>query len=690
MGLKLAHFGKRGLTKESIIACGLEVVTWDGMIREARTGSKLLRVDADRIPYHGLDGQPLRYERSGTNGVRFRRHIVGNSKEPKYLSPQGSGALAYLPPRADVNWGNVAHDPTVEICITEGEYKAIVSNQCDGPLTLALGGVWMFRNKNKTDFCSPLDQFIWKGREVYLAFDADAESTKAEPFKPSVKQALISLVNMLRDRGAIVKIVNFTETEQWSPGKKLGLDDYLLEGGDWGSLGATEANLGIDPDLMAMMEKYALYRGSGPHILSLEDNIRFTRTEFIMSVENDKRMLHPTTGKQVRTAELFYDHPDAPTFKKYVFDPSLSPGLDAERSLYNGWPGMSVEPVEDAEVTEVYEQYMKRMCGQHFDYVVSWWAHTIQRPWEKTTIALLCKGAVNGSGKSLMGAIHGNVFGPQLFHGSMSLEDVVSDNFNTPLANKILVQCDEAGIFYKGVGDKLLNFISNPSIDIEPKGVDKYTLANLIRLFITTNSDMPMRLTEHNRRMFVWEPGVTQADARGEWGDWLRERAVKVLLGPKGASGVLAYLMNVDVSEWDPQKPALMTDEARELIEVSATKTQNLASLLYDRLNAEEHPWVFVSSELAARFRNVFATFTGVVKAGGGQKARDQYTSNKLLTKGSFYELKTRNVELRRDGDSNLWPVAGQLASDTKKMTCLRVEAICVELESGTSHNDKY
>ncbi len=186
------------------------------------------------------------YFRPGTSEVRDYRlrrdqpdlvRVEGQLKEKaKYLSPPGRSNMIYFPP------GCTLHDlgnKDIPIVITEGEKKALAMSRlawhelgdaAESPRFLALGlsGVWNFRGViGKTDdakgnrrpvkgMIPDFDLIEWKGREVSILFDQNAETNE------KVATARRVLAKELTVLGASVHIIKCPEVDGCN-----GIDDVL-------------------------------------------------------------------------------------------------------------------------------------------------------------------------------------------------------------------------------------------------------------------------------------------------------------------------------------------------------------------------------------------------------------------------------------------------------------------------------
>jgi Domain of unknown function (DUF3854) len=367
----VTHFARRGLTQAEVTQLKLTLV--DAAQMEGELGFKVYpRVQADRIPFFDIDGSELLTDNK-QHAVRFRRNLPREgSQDRKYLSKKDSGSFAYLPQLDSIDWPTIAANPDEPLVITEGEYKA--ARACkEGITTVGLGGVW--NTKGRHGLVTPLHKFAWDGRTVCVVFDADTESTPDKPFKSGVEKALTQFCAMLEARKATVFVLFIAKTKTFKAGAKMGLDDYLNAGGTWDELFATRASPQMEPQLAAMFERYAVAKTTKAHVLDLSTGNQYAPSEFTSIVESNKWRKNHDTGKMVRVAQDFLNHPERPEFDRYAFDPNSDGGLDQERRVFNHWPGIPVQPKHDAEHEATYVRFMQKMCGQHFDYIVNWFAH---------------------------------------------------------------------------------------------------------------------------------------------------------------------------------------------------------------------------------------------------------------------------------------------------------------------------
>jgi predicted P-loop ATPase len=185
------------------------------------------------IPYFAPGSQQVREYRLRRDHPDLESGPDGALKvRQKYLSPPGRGNMLYLPPDCE------EHDlknPELPIVLTEGEFKTLALsrlarwNNAGTPRFLPIGiaGVFNWRgivgkatgaDGHPLYIKGPipdLDWIQWKGRNVTIAFDADAGT------KEQVRFARADLARHLRQRGAVVGFY------QWELAQGKGIDDHL-------------------------------------------------------------------------------------------------------------------------------------------------------------------------------------------------------------------------------------------------------------------------------------------------------------------------------------------------------------------------------------------------------------------------------------------------------------------------------
>jgi hypothetical protein len=263
----------------------------------------------------------------------------------------------------------------------------------------------------------------------------------------------------------------------------------------------------------------------------------FNRTHAAWKMQVGKRS-EPVTA-------MWMEHPSRRTYERIVF----APKGDAGSRFYNLWRGFSVEPAASADhpaVKQWLEHCLQNICqgdARLNAWLVGFFAHMVQRPWEKPLVALVFKGGKGVGKNALVGAV-GNLLGGHYLLSSN--RRYLVGNFNGHLENLLLFVLDEA--FWSG--DKqaegtLKDLITGLTHVIEHKGKEPYAVANLTRIAIIGNESWLVPASHDERRFAVFDVG----DGRKQDRSFFQELARGMEGG--GAGALLRHLLDVDISQLD-------------------------------------------------------------------------------------------------------------------------------------------
>jgi hypothetical protein len=214
-------------------------------------------------------------------------------------------------------------------------------------------------------------------------------------------------------------------------------------------------------------------------------------------------------------SELWMESKKRREFDGLVFMPEQT----APERFYNLWRGFAYAPaakyVSHPAVEAFLDHTRQNICGGNETlsrWLVGYFAHLVQRPWEKPLVALVFRGA-KGVGKNApierVGALLGGHF------LLTSNRRYLIGNFNGHLENCLLFTLDEA--FWSG--DKqaegtLKDLITGREHVIEHKGKEPYTVSNKTRVVIIGNEEWLVPASYDERRFAVFDVGVGRKQDR--------------------------------------------------------------------------------------------------------------------------------------------------------------------------------
>lgn len=248
-------FRQSGISVEVAVSRGYRTVTREAdgeNYRENGWGSLVRFMPALEIPIWTPNG------RSAVPQLRPDNPRMRDGKPVKYEFPPGESL------HLDVHPSLVERVKGLEpLYITEGVLKAD-SATSRGGCCVALMGVYGFRGRNLYGGLTALAE--WQEinlaeRDVYIVFDSDVIQ------KIQVRQALLALSNFLIGKRARVHV---TRLQPGEGGAKVGLDDYLVSGGDLAGLAALSDNAERRPDLI--IEDKVVFQTHGGVICEMETN----------------------------------------------------------------------------------------------------------------------------------------------------------------------------------------------------------------------------------------------------------------------------------------------------------------------------------------------------------------------------------------------------------------------------------
>lgn len=311
--------------------------------------------------------------------------------------------------------------------------------------------------------------------------------------------------------------------------------------------------------LEEMNKKYALVFESGGHYI-LEEAKDERGASFLKfhPEQSFKRKLSthtviPEGGKRaVSWADAWLDWRDRREFNGICFRPELP----ARNGYYNTWRGFSVKPIEYTLGSELakkgfdrfQEHTRENICGGDpvlANWLMGYFAHLIQRPFERPLTTLVFKGP-KGTGKNALVDRIGRLLGEKHYLVAHDKRYLMS-NFNAHMEECLMLVLDEA--FWSGEKDaegKLKGLTTESRILIERKGRESYKADNLARLVVIGNEDWVIPASEDERRYAVFQVGV----GRQRDNEYFQE--MREWLDLEGGSAILLnYLKNFPLSEVD-------------------------------------------------------------------------------------------------------------------------------------------
>lgn len=259
--------------------------------------------------------------------------------------------------------------------------------------------------------------------------------------------------------------------------------------------------------------------------------------------------------------------------KKVVYATAFHPGagdffIEGDREYLNEYKASLVPELDPTPAeAETLEWLFNRIDDKKYrQWLLKWFAYSIQRPGEKIMSAPLIWSEQEGSGKgTFLQSIPKLLYGSQYVHNVS--HDSLSSTFTDYLVGKWYIHLSELYTNARGDRSRIagkLKAIITDDLEIHPKGRPAYTVPNRLLVTASSNEAGAALLSAHDRRWAVHELDMP------EFTDAERERVYTNFLSTPRAAGVLRkFFLNIDVSGFDPKAHAIRTEARASMIDMS-------------------------------------------------------------------------------------------------------------------------
>ena len=398
-------------------------------------------------------------------------------------------------------------------------------------------------------------------------------------------------------------------------GEKHSTIDYLTSFGNGGSIGAAKRHITANKKInwRPLSDFRAIRLGDKTAYVDISDNT-------VVKKESLRLFTLPKT--KVELIEEFLE-----TYHNVDFRPDIPHKF--YDNLYNLFEGF-VEP-EIGNDHEMYLEFLKDVvCDnneEHYNYLLNYIAHIVQKPEERPDVAIVLFGHQKGTGKDtfhvLLGRIlKGNGYVP-LSHESLF------GRFNKQLESALIGSAEELVFGGSHKEDSALKrVITMDKHTIERKGFEPYTINNYLRLIITSNSNQPVRATDGERRFFALKPNIKRKNDYDYWTELYNNFNPKHLMN---------YLLTVDISEFNPRKIPL-SENLQEIIDHNKDRVTEMIETWWDEV---------AYSGIRLSTKQLFQTIVSESEVHNKYITLRQFTSLVFEICGKQHFLKSFNKEMK-------------------------------------------
>lgn len=386
--------------------------------------------------------------------------------------------------------------------------------------------------------------------------------------------------------------------------------------------GNTTENIEFDDDPL----NYVYDSKGKPHQITYDERkiLEGINEEYTHSVISGKHVVLRTVYNTVEGESISFEPKSE--FKNYFLTDLGIGGLN-RGNAWMGWPGKNkklggctFQPAVQKVPTDVFNLFrdyrlkpMEGDCTPFLEHVravicngdevsadafIKYFAHMLQKPDEKPSWAILMKSS-EGTGKGITMRPFKEILGQHYIY--LNGADQLTQRFNYCVANRLLIFVDEVKIDDPKTYNKLKGIISEPTITMEPKNIDVFQVPNLARLVFTSNHEQVLIAGQRERRFLVLTPNERHIGDDKYFYDYYQ------WLENGGSACLLHYLMDLDISEFNPHKPPVTEALIDEKLNAMKDVHHWFYEYLHDARNsAELFPVRILCSDLTQKYRDWF------------------------------------------------------------------------------------
>lgn len=218
-------------------------------------------------------------------------------------------------------------------------------------------------------------------------------------------------------------------------------------------------------------------------------------------------------------------------------------------NLFSGF----IEPIKGNNHKKFLTFIKEIICNddiEKYDFVINWIRKLFQEPERKELSKVLVLEGTQGVGKTFF-------FQHLGFLLNKNFEFIVNweklENFNSIMANKLLLVFQEAIFSYSGKSNDILkSWISDTTINLSQKFISDTTIKNFLHFGITTNKEFSAPVEDSDRRYVCLRVNNKEKNNKTYFGDIVKD------LVNGGYNHLLFYMQN---SKFDANKLELKTKE---------------------------------------------------------------------------------------------------------------------------------
>lgn len=391
-----------------------------------------------------------------------------------------------------------------------------------------------------------------------------------------------------------------------------------------------ENSVGNKAPLMSESDFKAKYRNLGKVHLRFDKNPKYFTDVWL-------------DDKYVKQYEKIEFNPDYKNTSPNILN--RFKGLEIERHIYDDLPTTQEERRKYCKVLFDYIDKLNCSNKQNTKYTIKWMSMFFQKLGVKIgTMLIFYSTDKQGVGKTTLYLVMQSLIGVKYCFDTVSLEKDLFDKFSMGRMDKLLVYMNEIDVKEsKRVMEKIKSSITETSITIEPKGIDQFDYTSYENAMGSSNNPNFFEFNAGQRRFHIVDCDKSNYGTQEQKAKLFED--VYDIIGNKRKGTppnykilrcFYEYLMNEDISKFDPEKD-VMTNDAKNMI-----KLDLIDEFLTDYLHTlhEKHSSAFEQEKYMIDGKQLFKEFKHFVEKNSIKNETNAIQLGLKLKNKEFLEAK--------------------------------------------------
>jgi len=268
-----------------------------------------------------------------------------------------------------------------------------------------------------------------------------------------------------------------------------------------------------------------------------------------------------------------------PTYNNSDFIP---PPVKCPKNTFNMFNGLEIEDIkpiydEDTDI-DIFLNHMKILVNHDkkgYEYLLRYLAHSVQSPAEIPRVALVFT-SEEGVGKNIFFELFAEkIYGRNRLLQTADMEQVVGRW--SLISQRFMVIMDETQSKDSfSNSEKVKNIITSRYVQLERKGIDAIPIKNTGRYIFFSNNETPVKIGLTDRRFVVYE-----CSNERQFDNKYFTELVNAFSDSNRVRKMYDYLMNLDLSEFNPTTDRPITDAYKDIQSVNIPTMARYLTDLY-------------------------------------------------------------------------------------------------------------